>query len=651
MKKALALFALILVSVAVVVLTTAQGQNPNSNSSKFRRTRPDKRIADQYIVVLKDDVTDVDGEAVRLSRDFAGDRNGGHTYKHALKGFSVRMSEERAAKLAADPRVAYVEEDAVISLAANQTNPPWGLDRIDQRQLPLNANYVYNATGTGVKAYIIDTGIRATHTDFGGRVISGFNAFNDGQGTVDGNGHGTHVAGTVGGSHWGVAKNVTLVAVRVLDGNGSGSASGLIAGLEFVSADHQAGQPAVANMSLGFTVIVDSVDQAVENTIGDGVTIAIAAGNSGVNACGVSPARVPAAITVGATDKTDARAKFFPSGSSNIGSCVDLFAPGLDIPSTWYTSDTEVNTISGTSMATPHVTGVAALYLEKHPTASPAAVASAIINGCTPNVVTDAGSGSPNRLLFVITNVPDPVYEGFVDNVTCDSITGWAADRNKLNTSINVRIYDGATFVTTVLARDLRSDVGNYLGDNGKHGFAIPLPARFKNGQQHILRVRFEDSTKDLTNSPRTMTCSSQYTYYEVVAKHSGKCLDVFDAQTFSGAKVIQWPCIGEENQKWQIIPIGDGYFKFIAVHSNRVLAVQGGQTVNGAPIVQSTEVGTAPQQWQLFDVGGGYFRIVARHSGKAIEVAGGSSADGTQVQQWDYFGASHQQWLLRPVN
>ena len=643
MKRALTLFALLVVSVAVVVLTTVHGQNPNSNSSKFRRVRADKRIANQYIVVLKDDVADVEGEAFRLARDFAGDRNGGHTYKHAIKGFSVRMSEERAAKLADDPRVAYVEEDGVVQMIATQTNAPWGLDRIDQRSRPTDGRYTYQATGTGVRAYIIDTGIRATHTDFGGRVISGFDAIGDGFGTNDANGHGTHVAGTVGGSQWGVAKNVTLIAVRVLDAAGFGSNSGVVAGVDFVTSHHQSGQPAVANMSLGGPTAT-VIDDAVVRSINDGVTYAVAAGNNNTNACNSSPARVPSAITVGATSNTDARSSF-----SNFGTCLDLFAPGSDIPSAWNGSDTDTNTISGTSMATPHVTGVAALYLEKNPNASPSAVAAAIINGATPNVVTNAGTGSPNRLLYTITNVPDPFYEGFIDHVSCDTITGWAADRTRLGTSINVKVYDGSTLVTTVLARELRSDVGNYLGDNGRHGFAIQLPSRFKNGAPHTLRVRFEESTVELVNSPQTMTCGSQYTYYEIVARHSGKCLDVSEASTLNGAPVIQWTCIGDTNQQWLPIPIGDGYLKFVARHSGKVLGVQ--STANGAPVVQLTEAGTAPQQWQIFDVGGGYLRIMSRQSGRALDVLNASTADGTQVIQSDYVGSTSQQWLVRPRN
>lgn len=388
----------LVVCASIPSLFTVRGQNPD----KFRRTHPDKKIRDQYIVVLKDDA-DPDVESIRLSREFSGDRNGGHTFRRALKGFSVRMSEQQAQRMADDPRVEFVEEDGEVTASATQTGATWGIDRIDQRDLPLNSTYNYNATGTGVTAYIIDTGIRASHTQFGGRVISGFTAINDGNGTNDCNGHGTHVSGTVGGTTYGVAKNVTLVAVRVLDCNGSGTNSGVIAGVDFVTSNHTAGQPAVANMSLGGGVST-ALDTAVSNSIADGVTYAIAAGNDNANACNSSPARVASAITVGSTTTTDARSSF-----SNFGTCVDIFAPGSSITSSWNTSDTATNTISGTSMATPHVAGVAALFLETNPGASPATVTSAIINGSTLNHVTNPGTGSPNRLLYsLLTGAPPP---------------------------------------------------------------------------------------------------------------------------------------------------------------------------------------------------------------------------------------------------
>jgi aqualysin 1 len=362
-------------------------------AEKFKKAEKDK-IPDQYIVVFDDAVSE--DEVVELATELTYKHGGlkDHVYTKALKGFSVKMSEGMARKLAEDDRVAWVEEDAVATIDTTQSGATWGLDRIDQRSRPLSGTFTYFRTGSGVKAYIIDTGIRRTHTQFGGRAI-------DGRDTVDGtlpaadcNGHGTHVAGTVGGSTYGVAKGVTLVAVRVLNCSGSGSYSGIIAGVDWVRGNHLAGQPAVANMSLGGGAN-SSLDTAVTNCINDGVTFAIAAGNSNANACNYSPARTAAAITVGSTTSSDARSSF-----SNYGSCLDIFAPGSSITSAWSTSDTATNTISGTSMAAPHVAGVAALYLAGNTSASPSTVRNALVNNSTLNVVTNAGSGSPNRLLF-----------------------------------------------------------------------------------------------------------------------------------------------------------------------------------------------------------------------------------------------------------
>lgn len=405
MKKIVASFLMTAMFVLTLVPALVHGQDKEKvtpgakNSSpklkaKFRKGHPDKKILDQYIVVFNSEVEDVEREAERIIVEHGGDRVQQKTYSHALKGFSVRMPEAQARKISEDPRVEFVEEDQIISLEATQTGATWGLDRIDQRDLPLNSTYTYNYTGAGVKAYIIDTGILASHSEFGGRVTAGYTAVNDGNGTIDCNGHGTHVSGTVGGATYGVAKSVTLVPVRVLDCSGNGTTSGVIAGVDWVTSDHAAGTPAVANMSLGGG-ISSALDTAVNNSINDGVTYAIAAGNDGLDACNYSPARVANAITVGATTSTDSRASY-----SNYGTCVDIFAPGSSITSAWDTSTTATNTISGTSMATPHVTGVAALYLQANSTASPATVLAAIRDSATLNKVVSPGTGSPNRLLY-----------------------------------------------------------------------------------------------------------------------------------------------------------------------------------------------------------------------------------------------------------
>lgn len=364
-------------------------------------------IPGQYIVVLRSDLVSSAGVtaiAAEMATTYGGELL--HTYDAALNGFAIKFAEERSATgvagLSQDARVELIEQDTTVSLAeeevaeATQSSAPWGLDRIDQRNRPLSTTFTYNRTGAGVHAYIIDTGIHISHSQFGGRAFSAYDAV-DGLPAADCNGHGTHVAGTVGGSTYGVAKGVTLYAVRVLNCSGSGTNSGVIAGVNYVANQKRNNPtiPMVANMSLGGGAS-STLDAAVNNAITAGVTFAIAAGNSKANACNYSPARVVNAITVGATTSRDVRADY-----SNYGSCLDLFAPGSSIISAWYTSNTATNTISGTSMATPHVAGVVAIYLQGKPSASPATVATALRNNTTSNVVTSIGTGSPNRLLFM----------------------------------------------------------------------------------------------------------------------------------------------------------------------------------------------------------------------------------------------------------
>jgi subtilisin family serine protease len=390
MKKLAALFVLVCLGSVLLMSGPARSQN-----KKSKLHNKDRKIENSYIVVLDDQVVGEKGLysiAQYIADDMANGYRGKlqHVYKNALNGFAVNMSQEDAEKLSEDYRVKFVEEDAEMTADVTQSNPPWGLDRIDQRNRPLSGTYTYNFTGSGVRVYVIDTGIRTTHTQFGGRASNVFDAF--GGNGADCNGHGTHVSGTVGGSTYGVAKSALLRGVRVLDCNGSGSTSGVISGVDWVTANHIS--PAVANMSLGGGAS-SALDTAVNNLSNSGVPIAVAAGNSNANACNSSPARAANAITVGSTTSTDARSSF-----SNFGTCVDLFAPGSSILSAWFSSNTATATLSGTSMASPHVAGVAALYRQANPSASSTTVRNAIVNNATTNVITNVGTGSPNRLLY-----------------------------------------------------------------------------------------------------------------------------------------------------------------------------------------------------------------------------------------------------------
>ncbi|KEF33192.1 peptidase S8 [Deinococcus sp. RL] len=384
---------------------TAVAPRPARTLAPLLGTDNPEAIAGQYIVVFSEGAAPSNlgaQDAGGLIRALNLDPQGitiQHLYSQTIEGFAARLSAQNLQALRADPRVKYIEQDGVMRMTATQTGATWGLDRIDQRNLPLDGNYVYNSTASGVKAYIIDTGINTAHANFGGRAVWGTNTTGDGNNS-DCQGHGTHVAGTVGSATWGVAKGVQLVAVKVLGCDGSGTNSGVIAGVNWAVSNKGSGA-AVANMSLGGG-FSQAVNDAVNSAASKNLIMAVAAGNENQNACNVSPASAASAITVGSTTNTDARSSF-----SNYGSCLDIFAPGSNITSTWIGSTTATNTISGTSMATPHVAGAIALLIAGGNTTN-SAVTSALLNNATTGKVTNAMTGSPNRLLYVGSGATTP---------------------------------------------------------------------------------------------------------------------------------------------------------------------------------------------------------------------------------------------------
>lgn len=380
-----------LLAIALSHLTYAA---PATTNSVLGSSEAKGIIKNQYIVILNKDV----GSSNEFAQGIAKQHGGKvlQTYDAVLKGFAIYLPDVAGTAfveaMKKNPKVVSVENDTIMKVdATTQSNPDWGLDRIDQKNLPLDSAYSYLQTGSGTTAYIVDTGILSTHQQFSGRVLSGYTAISDGNGTSDCHGHGTHVTGTVGGSTYGVAKNVSLVPIRILGCDGSGASSNVIAGLDWILKNGK--KPAVVNISLGGEANA-SLDSAVENLFNNGYVMVVAAGNSNTDACSSSPARVSKAITVAATDSTDTRASY-----SNYGSCVDIFAPGSQINSSWIGSNTATKVLNGTSMATPHVVGVVAEMLQSTPTATPQTISTNLLNQASNNVVKNP-SGSPNRLLY-----------------------------------------------------------------------------------------------------------------------------------------------------------------------------------------------------------------------------------------------------------
>ncbi|HIW61771.1 MAG TPA: S8 family serine peptidase [Candidatus Stackebrandtia excrementipullorum] len=433
------------VSAVATLTAMSLGAAPaQAEGSILDADRPNS-IEGSYIVALNDGVSIASVDSLAASYDGTVEREFA-----SINGFSTSMSEADAKRLAADPAVEYVAQNGVVTLAGVQNDPTWGLDRIDQRDLPLDSSYTYpDSAGEGVTAYIIDTGADMDHPDFGNRMTSGRDTVDNDDDAEDCQGHGTHVAGTVGGTEYGVAKNADLVAVRVLNCSGSGTYDGVIAGIDWVTANAQL--PAVANMSLGGG-FSQAVNDAVEASIASGVTYSLAAGNDyGADACNGSPASTEPALTVGATDSGDSRASF-----SNIGPCVDVFAPGVNVTSAWLNGGT--NTISGTSMAAPHVAGVAALHLGEFPNATPAQVGDAITSNATEGAVGNPGTGSPNLLLYM-GYLNDGNGGGDDFSVTLDPASGSVEPGDSVTTTVQTATTSGDAQTVTLVADGAPSGV------------------------------------------------------------------------------------------------------------------------------------------------------------------------------------------------
>lgn len=419
----------------------------------YKKNNVPADLQDSYIVVFNDDVpeSEIDGESEKMCGSSNSKKE--RTFKHAIKGFTGRLTATDIEEFRRNPKVKYIEQNQVITLVATeQPNATWGLDRIDQANLPLSTTYTYNTNGSTVTAYIFDTGVRSDHVELGGRVTGGYSVIAGEPTPEDGNGHGTHVAGTVGGTTYGVAKSVNIVPVKVLSAAGSGTNAGVIAGLDWAIAHHVSG-PAVGNMSLGGGIST-ALDDAVRRCVTDGIVMAVAAGNSNLNASTASPARVPEAITVGSTTSTDAKSSF-----SNFGSLIDIHAPGSSITSSYFTSSTALAVLSGTSMATPHVTGAAALYLEYAPGSTPAQVEAGLKQYAAVGRITGLPAGTVNNLLQInfgtVPSLPAPsvpTLSAPTNGATNQSLTptlSWVAATAA--TTYNLQVSTSNTFATNIV--------------------------------------------------------------------------------------------------------------------------------------------------------------------------------------------------------
>jgi subtilisin family serine protease len=471
MKRLTALLLLTGLCVAALTHSTTRAQRPefsrNAPAAKLRKNAAPS--ANHYIVVLNDSVTSNQVGALANALTSAHGGTLGVTYENALRGFSVQMSEAQAEALSRNPQVAFVEEDTMVEGASTQTNAPWPLDRLDQRDPAPNSSYTYASDGAGVNAYVIDGGIRYTHQEFGGRASFAFDNVGDGRNGADCNGHGTHVAGIIGGSTYGVAKGVKLLSVRVLNCSNQALASGILAGIDWVAGNHV--KPAVANLSFASGVANDSLDLAVRNLIAAGVTTVVAAGNNNGDAALRSPARVTEAITVAATDQNDAKTSL-----SNFGSVVDVFAPGAAIVSAHSTGDADTFTRTGTSSAAPFVAGLVARYLSTRPGDAPDAVAQAVMNSATPDKVVNAGAGSPNRLAYAGITISDDFNDNTPDTtkwnvgVPAGGTVIEQGGRLEVTPPTSTTGYGGYYSATTVDLTDSRVSVEVTPGNAGGYG-------------------------------------------------------------------------------------------------------------------------------------------------------------------------------------